>query len=56
MGSLQNNIDKEELKDQAKSIRKNLKSLKKDTEFAKKLILNEKKIDHLIGVLDKSRE
>lgn len=30
--------------------------MKKDTEYAKKLILNEKKIDSLLSALDKSRE
>lgn len=30
--------------------------MKKETEYAKKLILNEKKLDHLLGVLDRSRE
>jgi hypothetical protein len=30
--------------------------LKKETEYAKKLIMNENKLDHLIDVLDRSRE
>ena len=42
--------------DHAKSIKKQLRSLKKEAEYAKKLILNERKIDHLMGVLDKQRD
>jgi len=49
-------IDHSEIDSQAKNIRSKLKQLKKETEYAKKLILNEKKLDHLLGVLDKSRE
>ena len=45
-----------ELDEHARSIRKQLKSLRKETEFAKKLILNEKKIGHLLDVLDRSKE
>jgi hypothetical protein len=33
-----------------------MKDLKKETEYAKKLIMNEKKLDHLLEVLDKSKE
>ncbi len=49
-------IDRSDIDEQAKEIRSKLKSLKKETEYAKKLILNEKKLDHLLGVLDKSRD
>ncbi len=30
--------------------------LKKETDYARKLILNEKKLDHLLGVLDQTKE
>eukprot|EP00347_Sterkiella_histriomuscorum_P014031 403362423 len=49
-------VGRNELDEQARSISKQLKHLKKETEYAKKIILNEKKLDHLIGVLDKSKE
>jgi hypothetical protein len=49
-------VNQEELDDHARSIRKQLKSLRRETEYARKLILNEKKIDHLLGVLDRSKE
>jgi trehalose-6-phosphate synthase len=56
MQPLNMSIDRSEIDEQAKQIRSKLRSLKKDTEYAKKLILNEKKLDHLLGVLDKSRD
>jgi len=44
------------LTDHAQSIKRQLKSLRRETEYARKLILNEKKIDHLLGVLDRSKD
>lgn len=44
------------MNEQASQIKKKLKSLKKETEYAKKLILNEKKLDHLLTVLDRSKD
>jgi hypothetical protein len=44
------------LTDHARSIRRQLKSLRRETEYARKLIINEKKIDHLLGVLDRSKD
>jgi hypothetical protein len=44
------------LTDHARSIKRQLKSLRRETEYARKLILNEKKIDRLLGVLDRSKD
>ncbi|CDW87271.1 UNKNOWN [Stylonychia lemnae] len=49
-------LERNELDEQARSISKQLRTLKKEAEYAKKIILNEKKLDQLIGALDRSKE
>lgn len=40
----------------ARSISKQLKSLRRETELAKRLILNEKRLDALFSLLERSKE